>query len=191
MQVNLRKANAIQTEIKTAISEMQIETQVTITEFESPAEVMEKARERGAKVKAARSSLNDALFEIRKKTAQANTSSGISDALTDINQLEAQISMLRPTAAPAALAMNEKVMEGRLKKLKETPTDQHYYPGQSQSGVTTGLFSEEEIEVAGQEISKLKRQKKDLQDKLLGLNVATEIELSEKAVKALEEAGII
>jgi hypothetical protein len=46
MQINLRKANAIQAEIKKAISAVKVESSVSISEFTSDVEALSKASTR-------------------------------------------------------------------------------------------------------------------------------------------------
>jgi len=193
MKINLRKANAIQNEIKAALRDLSIETNVTVSEFEDATSVIAAARARSAQGADMWTSLTAALFEIRKKTAHANVASGISDALADIAAIDDRIAMLRGPAAASSVQMEEQVLAGRIAKIKDAPRDagMHRYGGMADETVTTGIFTSDEVDAFAAEISTLKRGKRDLQDSLLGLNVSTEIEMSDEAVTALKGAGII
>jgi predicted nucleic acid-binding Zn-ribbon protein len=193
MEINLRKANALQNEVKSALGDLEVSSQVKVTEFETPTEVIDAARARNEVARKKWLDLNSALFEIRKKIGAANVEGGISDALADISMIEGAMSMLRGQSHQAALQMDEKVLTGRIEKLKTAPADNGMrgYGTKPDDSVTTGIFSQEEIEAYVAEIAKLKREKRDLQDSLLGLNVSTKITLSEGAVAALTAAGIV
>jgi len=103
MQINLRKANALQNEIKTALGSLDIVSQVKITEFEEPADVIAAARTRNESTRDKWIGLNEALFEIRKSIGTANVESGISDALADISMMDSTISMMRSHSSANAV----------------------------------------------------------------------------------------
>jgi len=60
-----------------------------------------------------------------------------------------------------------------------------------EDSVSTGIFSQDEVDQNEAGIAKIRRAKRELQDTLLGLNVTTKITLTEGTVKALEDAGIV
>lgn len=192
MKINLRKANAIQQEIGTAIKALNVKSQISLSEFEDPASVILKSAENLKSDLADLSSLISALFEIRTKTAHANISSGISDHLAQIAEIEMRISTMRGVTTDDAVRMDENIINGRISKIKSAPVEigmRHY--GMSDDTILTGILTQDEVNAYKSEISGLKREKRDIQDKLLGLNVTTEITISDYAAAVLNKAGII
>ena len=193
MKISLRKADAIKREINTAMRDLFIRTQVTITEFEDPETVIDAARKRSKENLAEWTALNAVFYEIRKKVNHANKLSGISDILADIAAIDARISVLREMTLENAQATNLGILEGRLKKIKDTPHDSgsHRYGGLSNEKIETGIFTGEEIETHKTEVQSNKKKIMKFKEKLLALNLSTEIELSGTAEAVLVKADIV
>jgi hypothetical protein len=187
MKLTLRKANAIQAAINEMIKGLDLNTSVTLNEFEDVQEQIDAVRNRFWTHSATRNKLTMALYEIRAKVAQANAASGINDRLANVAYLEKQIShntMLAGKGAQTAL----RVLNGQVKKNAEVKEDIY---GRSSRDVTTSIFTEEEIEDFRRTIADFKREKQRVQDLLLELNVQTEIELEEGTATFLEKADIL
>ena len=193
MKISLRKADAIQHEIKAAMRDLSIRTRITITEYENPETVIDIARERSEKNLLEWTSLNSVLYTIRKQVDQANKSSGISDILADIAAIDARISVLREMTLENAQATDLEILKGQLKKIRDTPRDgsSHRYGGLSDEIVQTGIFTAEEIEAHKAEVQSSKKKIMKFKDDLLRLNLSTEIELSKIKMAILERAGIV
>ena len=188
MKLSLRKANAVQAAINEAIKALDLNTGVTLNEFEDVRDQIDAARERFFADDSIRSKLTLALAEIRTKVAQANAESGINDHLANVAYLEKQISyntMLAGKGAQTAL----KVLNGQVKKFAEVKED-IYGRGMGRE-VTTSIFTEEEVEQFKSNAANFKRDKQRVQDTLLELNVHTVISLDPTTAGFLVEASIL
>jgi hypothetical protein len=191
MQINLRKANAIQSEIRKAISGVKVESNITVSEFTSD---VDAALSKGAlefnQAVERKEALNDALFQIRAAVGRANASAGVSDLLAEVENLDAKINL--KTAVATSTARKEITeINARIVKAKSATGDRLSLYGDRLSNVETGVATEEAIRVAKEEVKRLKREKQALSDKLLQLNVNTLIELTDKTKVTLTAEGLI
>lgn len=187
MKLTLRKANAVQAAINEMIKNLQLDTSVTLNEFQSVAEQIQSARDQFWSNTDTRSNLMDALYEIRAKVAQANATAGINDMLANVAYLEKQIghnTMMAGKGAQTAMA----VLNGQVKKNAEVKDDAYSY---NRRDVTTSIFTDVEIADFKRNAALLKREKQKLQDALLELNVHATIELKEGTAEFLKKAGIL
>ena len=187
MKLTLRKANAVQTAINEMIKSLDLDTTVTLNEFEVVEDQIEAVRDRFFTHSATRNKLFASLYEIRKKVAQANAEAGINDMLADVAHLEKIIgfnTMLAGKGTQTAL----RVLNGELKKQAEAGNDRYMY---GRDGVSTAIFTEVEIADFHRNAARAKRTKQSLQDELLELNVQTQIELDEETQRFLAQADIL
>lgn len=191
MDVNLRKANAFQNEVKSALSDLKIVTSITLNEFEDPTSVIETAGAENVKARASWMSLTAAYFEIRRLTSSANATAGISDTLAHIAQIDSTMTMLRSQGGSSALQLDDAVLKGRIGKLKNPAKDTALHYAHREDIVTTGILSKHQIDTDSAEIKTLSRDKRKMQDDLLNLNVNRTITLSAASVSALKDAGIL
>lgn len=192
MQVNLRKANAIQAEIRKAISAVKVETTVSVTEY--TADVDAALAEAKAKLFDAikrKEQLNKALFDIRAAVGRANAQA-ISDVLTQVQEIDGKMAIVGVgVSATEAKPLAE--IQSRIEKMKATPAEAGRMSlyGDRYNVVETGLVSREVIDTFKAELKDLKRKKQVLQDELLTLNVSTNITLSPETVDVLKDEGIL
>lgn len=187
MKLTLRKANAVQAAINEAIKTLDLGTTVTLNEFEGVTEQIKSARDRFFAANETRNDLVTALYEIRRKVATANATAGINNMLSNVAQAEKIISfntMLASKGTQTAL----RVLAGQVQKNAEAK-DEGY--GYSRRDVVTSIFTAEEIEDFRRAAASAKREKQRLQDRLLELNVRTEIELDEQTAVFLETVDIL
>lgn len=189
MKVSLRKANAIQAAITEAISALKLETEVSINEFEDVNEKLDAASKEFNENNGVRENLLDALFEIRAAVSEANSSNGVNGLLAILAKTEKQISFYR-NLARLQPKTDEKVLNGRIKKIADRPDDSRMYGGYMDE-VNTSIFESGTIDDFKNFHANLKREKQKLQDELLELNVRTEIELTDQTVETLAKANII
>lgn len=191
MQINLRKANAIQSEIRKAISSVKVENNITVSEFTSD---VDAALSKGAlefnQAVERKEALNDALFQIRAAVGRANASAGVSDLLAEVENLDAKIN-LKTLVATSTARKEITEINARIVKAKSATGDRLSLYGDRLSNVETGVATEEAIRVAKEEVKRLKREKQALSDKLLQLNVNTLIELTDKTKVTLTAEGLI
>ena len=189
--INLRKANAVQSEIRKAIASGGVSDTVSITEYTGDvAGGLEKAMADFATDVTRKVALNTALFNIRKSVAQANASAGISDILADVELIDAKMAVYSNVATKTvAKSLNE--INARIEKLKTTPTNESRIYGDRYNTVETSVVEQSTIDGAKFIVKQLKREKQTLQDKLLTLNVNTTISISDVDEMVLKLEGII
>ena len=193
MEITLRKANALQSEIRKAISSSGSKDTVSVTEYTtSIVDALETACKNYATDVTRKVALNTALFNIRKSVAQANAKSGISDILADVQTVDAVMAVYSGVATKEVAKSVDEIV-ARVEKLKtataDTSTRAIY--GDRYNTVETSVVEQSTIDAAKQKVKELKRQKQTLQDKLLTLNVNTTITISDVDTDVLKVEGII
>jgi hypothetical protein len=192
--INLRKANAVQSEIRKAISSSGVSDTATITEYtKDVAGGLEKAMADYATDVTRKVALNTALFNIRKSVAQANASNGISDILADVELIDAKITVYSAVATKQVAKTLDEI-NARIEKMKAAPTDatgRHVIYGDRYSTVETSVVEQSTIDGAKHIVKQLKREKQTLQDKLLALNVNTVISIDTVDEMVLKVEGIL
>ena len=187
MKLTLRKANAVQAAINEMIKTLDLNTSVTLNEFEDVQEQIDAVRNRFFTHDATRSKLVDALYEIRRKVATANADAGINDLLADVAELEKQVGYRNQLASKGAQTAL-RVLDGQVKKNADAKDEGFGY---NRRDVVTSVFTAEEVEDFRRAAANAKRTKQSLQDTLLELNVQTAIELDEETARFLERADIL
>ena len=192
MQINLRKANAIQAEIRKAISGVGSKDTISVNEFTtSIVDTLEKATAEFTTDVTRKVALNTALFNIRKSVAQANATSGISDILADVELIDAKMAVYS-NVATKEVAKSFDELRARVEKMKAAPADaRSSIYGDRYSNVDTSVVERGTIDAAKQIVKELKREKQTLQDKLLTLNVNTTITVSQVDEMVLKMEGIV
>lgn len=192
MQINLRKANAIQAEIRKAISGVGSKDTISVNEFTtSIVDTLEKATAEFAADVTRKVALNTALFNIRKSVAQANATAGISDILADVELIDAKMAVYS-NIATKEVAKSFDELRARVEKMKAAPADaRSSIYGDRYSNVDTSVVERGTIDAAKQIVKELKREKQTLQDKLLTLNVNTTITVSQVDEMVLKMEGIV
>lgn len=187
MKVSLRKANALQAAITEALASLDLATEVAINEFEKPTAKISEAKERFTLQCRTRDGLLVSVYQIRNEVSNVNASVGINHLLASVALVDKEISFYSKLAKVNP-ALETDVIVGKIGKIKSR-TDSDYYG--REDTVRTSIFNELEIEGFKSRVVELKKQKVSLQDKLLELNVSSEIELSQQTVDILNAAGII
>jgi len=189
--INLRKANALQSEIRKAISSSGVSDTVSITEYTTDiAGGVEKAMDDFANDVTRKVALNTALFNIRKSVAQANANNGISDILADVELIDAKMAVYS-NIATKEVAKSVTEIVARIEKMKTNPTNESRIYGDRYNNVETSVVEQNTIDHAKQMVKQLKREKQTLQDKLLALNVNTVINISVADEMVLKVEGIL
>lgn len=193
MEINLRKANAVQAEIRRALSAVQVNDKVTVNEYtvDAAVEVANAATEFEAAI-VRKAGLTNALFNIRRAVASANATAGVNTILTDVERIDALIT-LEQSVAGQKVGMSLVEINARLEKFRNAPTQdaRSAIYGDRYNNVETSVVTEQAVVSAKQEVKNLRRQRQNLQDKLLALNINTNITLSEEDEAILREEGIV
>lgn len=192
MQINLRKANAVQAEIKKAISGVKVEMNVSVDEFTPDYKsVITTAQESLVKAVRRKRELIESLYEIRGKVGAANAASGINEVLTHVELIDAELAVVAPLAN-GTLGKEFSEIEARLEKAKASPqVDSLRASMYGVNKVETSVVTPTVVEDSKSLVKALKREKQEFQDKLLQINVNTLITLSVTSVSLLQEEGIL
>lgn len=188
MKITLRKAAVLQNAINDALKQIDIKSEVALTEFHKPEDEIARA---AAEVTAGiqrRERLSHALYNIRYRVGQANHECGVNQNLTDVASLEKRIQFYSGLASKEVRESAD-VLAGKLRKISEQEAKSRIY-GYSDT-VSTSVFTAEDIAGFKKTVSDLKKAKQQLQDSILELNVRTEIELSDEAVTMLQAEGLL
>ena len=189
MKITLRKANALQQNINEALRGIRLEPTVSITEFEDVVTKIDEANEAIFKEVNRQVDLNLALYTIRGLVGQANAAE-IDGLLTRIAHNEKMIA-LNNHLLSTPKRVDVVVLTGKLEKIKTTPEDSIRSVYGRQTEVSTGVFSDDAFKVFKKTVLSLKKEKQKLQDKVLELNIKTEIELPEDVVAILKGEDLI
>lgn len=192
--INLRKANALQSEIRKAISSSGVSDTATITEYtKDVAGGLEKSMADYVADVTRKVALNTALFNIRKSVAQANATNGISDILADVELIDAKMAVYSGVSTKAVAKSLDEI-NARVEKMKAAPADatgRSAIYGDMYNKVETSVVEQSTIDGAKQIVKQLKREKQTLQDKLLTLNVNSMIGISLEDEMVLKLEGIL
>lgn len=189
MKVSLRKANALQLVIQEQIGEKFVGDAV-IGKFDNAASVIEEASNKLTATVDKKFDLIDVYFSIRQKVGAAGAKAGINDLLTDLAKIERQVAFLKQLASTSSFMPKLEVVEKALTELREAKSEQRNYYGAKES-VSVSLLSKEAVEGYAKNINTARKEKNKISDKLLHLNVSTEIELDEKEVSVLNKYDIL
>ena len=192
MEINLRKANAIQAEIRKAIAANNAKDSISVSEYTKDVEVViQDAMAQFATEVTRKVALTTALYNIRKSVGDANATVGINNILADVQSIDAVMAVYSNVASKdVAKSLSE--INARLEKLKNAPTDvsSRVY-GERYNNVETSVVEQSTIDAAKAKVKELKRQRQALQDKMLTLNVNTLITINSVDEMVLKVEGII
>ena len=188
MKITLRKAAVLQNAINDALKQIDIKSEVALTEFHQPEAEIERARAEITRAIDRRELLVKALYDIRQQVANANHAAGVNSNLTAVAALEKQIQFYTGLAGKEVRESAD-VLAGKLRKIGEQEAKSRIY-GYGDT-VNTSVFTAEEIAKFKRDVADLKKSKQHLQDLILELNVRTEIELGTETVATLQAEGLI
>jgi hypothetical protein len=188
MKINLRKSAALQGEISNAIVNLQMSSTVRIDKFEpSWKAAVEKPKTKFLADIDTAKRLSIVLYSIRQKTQRASVTAGIGDILNEI-QKNSKLMALEGAMTTATPMLSDTAIEARVADLSVPPVNQYQ---SKPDGFNICVITEAESNLAADNIAGYRKANRDLQDKLLTLNVNTEIELDAEAEKLLKELKLI
>lgn len=187
VSITLRKANAIQQSILDMIRGIPLESNVAINEFEQPEQKLEETRVKLNASISAVTELYQALYGIRLLVGEANAKVGIDNLLTNIAHTEKTI-QLNSQIGNFPAQTNLDVVKGKLEKIKTTESTSMY---SRSNDVITGVLADTVVNQYKLSVNALKKAKQQMQDKVLELNIKTEIELPRGIVAILEDADLL
>jgi hypothetical protein len=188
MKFTLRKANALQNTIQEHIKTVNISATVSLNEFQIPAVELSVARNTLIANDIQRTKLTKALYGIRAQVGRANVESGVSDLLAEAAYIDKRLGHLKGLTE-SKVVESDIVLEGKLEKLRSQEKNSRIY-GYNDT-VDTGVLTAEQIEGYKAEMRSLKKEKQSINDKVLELNVRTEIELDADTVSLLQAEQLV
>lgn len=188
MKITLRKANALQNTIQDHIKTVEVNTSISLNEFQDPTAELACAREGLVANDARRNRLTKAVYAIRAQVGRANTEAGVSDLLAQAAYIDKRLGHLKGLTEGKALE-SDVVLEGKLEKLRQVEAKSRIY-GYGDT-VDTGVLTPEQVEGYKAEMRSLKKEKQSINDRVLELNVRTEIELDADTVALLQAEQLI
>jgi hypothetical protein len=191
MEINLRKANAIQAEIRRAISAVEAKDTISVSEYAADvAGEVSAAEVDYINAMTRKEALTVALYNIRKSVASANATAGVGQILGDIEKIDSIIKLLETTVNVRTRMVSVDEISKRLDKLRNAPSDSARLYGRTDE-VSTGVVSDIHKSAVKQRIKGMRKARQELQDKLLSINVNTLISVSIDDAKLLGEEGIL
>lgn len=190
MQINLRKASAIQNEIRKAISAINTRTELSISEFTK--DIAEEVNTANAKFMAEvgrKMELTNALFHVRSLVSQANANAGVNNLLAEIERVDSLLK-IQTEVASQRVGKSVEELQARIEKIKNTPSEKSLVYDRY-NNVETTVVMQKDIDNAKLMVKELKRMKQGMQDSLLSVNVTTTVEVDENYVAILKEEGIL
>jgi hypothetical protein len=178
MKITLRKANALQTAIQDHIKTVEVKTSVELT----------SARTTLVANDVQRAKLTKAMYKIRAHVGRANVEAGVADLLTEAAYIDKRIGHLKGLTE-SKVVESDAVIDGKLQKLREQDTKHRVY-GYGDT-VDTGVLTAEQLDGYKADMRDLKKEKQRINDKVLELNVRTEIELDTDTVALLQAEQLI
>lgn len=188
MKITLRKANALQNTIQDHIKTIEVKTSISLNEFQNPTAELACAREGVVANDVKRAKLTKALYRIRASVGRANTEAGVADLLAEAAYIDKRLGHLKGLTE-SKVVETDAVLEGKLRKLAETESKSRIY-GYGDT-VDTGVLTAEQIEGYKSDMRDLKKEKQAINDKVLELNVRTEIELDAETVSLLQAEQLV
>ena len=187
MKINLRKANAMQESLYHKYNDMALlnhSVSISLNEFTDPQTEIENARKTWKETLDRVSKILDVIFSIRKKLGRANVESGVSDTLTDLARLNNEIDFFR-NFERAKTVDDIKVIKGKLEKIRTSEKSL------LSDTVMTSFLYKEDLDYVNEKLRNSLKNRQNLQDKLLEINISTYVELDQNEVDLLQEEGII
>jgi len=188
MKITLRKANALQNTIQDHIKTIDVKTSVQLNEFQTPAVELSVARNTLIANDVTRAKLTKALYNIRAQVGRANVEAGVSDLLAEAAYIDKRLGHLKGLTESKVVEA-EVVLNGKLDKLRETDSKNRMYG--YNDNVESGVLTAEQVEGYKAEVRGLKKDKQTINDKVLELNVRTEIELYADTVALLQAEQLV
>lgn len=192
MQINLRKANALQAEIRRVIASAAPSFTVSVNEFTDNVDaVIGQAHGRCIDAFDRQIRLTRALYNIRNSVAVANAQAGIPTMLGNIEHADAVIALHEKIIA-AGVGRDLAEIQRRLDKMRNSAGDSsRTIYGDRFNNVETSVVTDNALAISQHVIKEQRRDKAKLQDDLLTANVTTTIEITGDDLQILRDEGLL
>jgi len=189
--MNLRKAKQVQDKISETINNLRFpEHRVDAMTVESwQSECLHRLKEYDDMLKEA-NDLSRVAYNIRKLQGNANASSGINEILTELAFINRHIDTLDNVLRDIAEQEPKEVVQKRV-EIKNNELLKSERSFGFDAAVKVSIFTKDYIHEKEAEMRQLKKERVKLDDKLLDLNISTNIELDDADMDLLVKYDII
>lgn len=189
MKITLRKAALLQTSLQEVINKIELRTSIDLNEYTDATNKYVKAHAQFENSLKKKKQAIGVLYTIRRLISVANAESGINQLLTDIAEQQALISTMSSIPCDNITLPWEEIT-GRLDKLKSAPLNERSVMHSMPVAVNTSLISQADAAQLKKDMQAARKQKQNLQDRVLELNIRTDIDISNIA-DFLKEEGLL
>jgi len=194
MQINLRKASALQSDIHEILRNVEVETVATFEEREVVVDEMTEAIGEWRTNLERKTDLINVLFSIRQKVGAANAESGLNDLLTEHRRVTEQKELLEELTnrlKGKMLTVDQVVTKlAQLEERAANAKDSYFARGRDVE-VRTELMDKDDLNDYRSQIRSLKKLQRSINEQVLELNVRTIIDLSEAEVQVLSNEDLV
>jgi len=194
MQINLRKASALQSDIQSAIRNISVDTRGSFDERETVADEVTEAISEWRTNLERKTDLINVLYGIREKVGVANAECGLNTKLTEFRRVSEQKELIEDTidGRRGRMLTIEQVVEKLTKMEERVENAKEALFGRSRDiEVYTELLGKEDLDSYRKEIRSLKKLQRSINEEVLELNIRTHIVLSEAEVQVLDNEDLI
>ncbi|EPX83541.1 hypothetical protein [Salipiger mucosus] len=189
MAFSLRKLNSLQHEIRAQIEALETPPVLEVNAFDDPVQRAPMVAEEWSGKRQDAEKLREVLFEIRKTVSAANHVSGLNDVLADTAMVDEKIKATRKALEKDARPSDD-VLSGTKQKILEDDGRSTMFAEYNHK-VPFGALNQEVRGELEQELTRLRKQHRDLKDQALEINVENKVDLSPSSVSVLEQHGVI
>lgn len=195
MKITLRKAAQVQAEIVKRIGELSepMSVAMEVNSAANPVETQKQNIENFEKSLVSVGELTRIQYLIRGQVARVNHESGISQLLTRDAYLNAESKRLSNIARVRSVAQDAALLEASyLAKLEQQKTSApNIYGRSSTETITLELLTEKTREQMKAKLLEFKRERNQIADQILALNVSTHVEVQDQDWASLESLGVV
>ena len=194
MQINLRKASALQSDIQSAIRNISVDTRGSFDERETVADEVTEAISEWRTNLERKTDLINVLYGIREKVGVANAECGLNTKLTEFRRVSEQKELIEDTidGRRGRMLTIEQVVEKLTKMEERVENAKEALFGRSRDiEVYTELLGKEDLDSYRKEIRSLKKLQRSINEEVLELNIRTHIVLSEAEVQVLRNEDLV
>jgi hypothetical protein len=188
MEINLRKANALQLSIKQAIKEIRLNNRISISRFEDPIARKNEGLKELQDALLNKRRLTIVLYKIRRDVARVGNKH-VSDLLAAIAETDDLIEIIKGLAAVTDFApVNDDALHAAWADMVNEPHGLNQYQ-RRRDEIEVNLTPKDND--YAKQVADLRKYKQELSDKLLAVNVKADIELDEQTVATLKAHNLI
>lgn len=191
MKINLRKASALINEIRNAAKEIDVSVSHAVNIYDDGyARILVEARSRALNDFNRRTRLDQAVAELRSLVGRANATAGISDMLAEdayLESLEGRLKSMVASEAREDSATVDRLIQAKRTSAEKSERSLYGFEG----SLKLNLLDAKDIEDFENKLKLVRKQRRELKDRTVELNVRTEIEVPSDVETVLREEGLI